>query len=47
MKLYNFLRRYMGPSDSAMLVGVWYAVLLFLIFLGLSQIGSDFRYANL
>ena len=47
MKIYNFLRRYLNPTDAAVLVGVWYAILIFLIFIGLSQIGSDFRYANL
>ena len=47
MKLYSFLRQYFSPSDSAILVGLWYAVLLFLIFIGTSQIGTDLRYANL
>lgn len=47
MKLYSFLRQYIKPSDAAMVVGMWYAILLFLIFIGLSQIGADLRYANI
>jgi hypothetical protein len=47
MKLYCFLRQYLNPTDASILVGVWYAFLIFLIFIGLSQIGTDFRYANL
>jgi hypothetical protein len=47
MKFYSFLRQYLNPSDSAIIVGLWYALLIFLVFIGLSQIGTDLRYANL
>lgn len=47
VKIYSFLRQYLKPSDAAVFVGVWYALLLFLIFLGLSEAGTDLRYANL
>ncbi len=47
MKLYSFLRQWLKPGDAAIVTGAWYAVLLFVIFLSLSQQGVDLRYANL
>lgn len=47
MKLYSLLRRKLSPRAAAFVTGAWYAVLLFLIFIGLSQQGIDLRYANL
>ncbi len=46
MKLYSFLRQRFSPGDAAILTGAWYALLLFLVFLGLSQQGVDLRYAH-
>ncbi len=47
MRLYSFLRTWFSPKDAAILTGMWYAILIFLVFLGLSQEGADLRYANL
>jgi hypothetical protein len=47
MKLYSILRQWLSPRDAAMTVALWYAALLFLVFLGMSQYGIDLRYANM
>lgn len=47
MKLYSILRRWLSRRDATILVSLWYAVLLYLVFVGMSQFGIDLRYANM
>jgi len=47
MKFYSFLRQYFNPSESGLMIAMWYAFLIFLIFLGLAGHDVDLRYANL
>lgn len=48
MRLYTFLRKWMNESNAALIVGAWYAVLMFLIFISVTKIEDDvLRYANL
>lgn len=47
MRLYSFLRRRLSAADATMVMALWYAIMLTLIFLGLSQTGGDLRYANM
>ena len=47
MKIYSFLRQWLNPQLSAIVLGLWFGFLLLLIFLGLAIEGTDLRYANL
>lgn len=47
MKFYSFLRRWLRPSDAMMGTALWYAILMVMIFVALSQNGIDLRYANM
>lgn len=49
MWLYSCLRnRYeLSPRLSSFVTGLWFGVLLYLIFIGLSQEAVDMRYANI
>lgn len=47
MKLYSILRQFLSRRDATILMALWYAILLFLVFVGMSQFGIDLRYANM
>lgn len=48
MRLYTFLRQWMSESNAALIVGAWYAVMMFLIFISITKTGGEvLRYANL
>lgn len=47
MELYSFLRQWLRPGSATMVMALWYGVLITLVFLGLSQVGIDLRYANM
>ena len=47
MEVYLYLRRHFPPGTAALLLGTWWGFLVFLVFIGLSALGTDLRYANL
>lgn len=47
MMIYNFIRRFVPERHAAAVAAVIYALILFLTFCALSQIGADLRYANI
>ncbi|MBU0858842.1 MAG: hypothetical protein KJ667_02790 [Alphaproteobacteria bacterium] len=47
MIIYTMVRRYVPEKYAVGLTAVIYALLLFLTFCSLSQIGADLRYANI
>lgn len=47
MKLYTYLRKRLSKADAVMITSLWYAVMITLVFIGLSQTGIDLRYANM
>lgn len=47
MMIYGFIRRFIGPRHAPVAAALVYALIMFLTFCALSQIGADLRYANI
>ena len=47
MIIYSFIRRFVPERHAAAVAALVYALIFFLTFCALSQIGADLRYANI
>ncbi len=47
MIVYALVRRFVPERHAAVVAALLYALILFLTFCSLSQIGADLRYANI